>query len=155
MPADASGHPGTNLGGCQLGSVTEVLAAVLAMNGRVFIARHKPGSRHAGRWEFPGGKPEPGETAHQCLRREFEEEFGITITVGGYLGDTWHRYSHGWVHLRAYFATWQSGRLHPVDHDRYGWVPAETLLDYDLLPPDADLARQLLAKGLPPDPATS
>ena len=149
MPTGTPEPPGFVSDGCEPGPVTEVLAAVLVRNGRVFIARNKPGSRHAGRWEFPGGKPKPGETPHQCLRREFQEEFGITVAVGVYLGDARHRYAHGMVHLSAYFATWQAGRLCPVDHDRHCWVPAEELMSYALLPADVNLARQLLAVGLP------
>lgn len=47
--------------------------------GRVLVNQRPPGKPFAGRWEFPGGKISPGETAAQALDRELDEELGITI----------------------------------------------------------------------------
>jgi mutator protein MutT len=53
----------------------------------VFLARRGPGARNeAGRWEFPGGTVEFGETLEETVRREFREEYGMEVEVTGLLG---------------------------------------------------------------------
>jgi 8-oxo-dGTP diphosphatase len=60
--------------------VLHVVAGVLVGDdGRVLLAQRLPGRQHAGLWEFPGGKLEPGETPRTALRRELHEELGIDI----------------------------------------------------------------------------
>ncbi|MBS3959815.1 MAG: Nudix family hydrolase [Xanthomonadaceae bacterium] len=57
-----------------------VVAAVLADEaGRLLLARRPEGKAHAGLWEFPGGKREPGEAALTALRRELHEELAIVL----------------------------------------------------------------------------
>ena len=56
-----------------------VVGAMADASGRVLIAQRPRGRHMAGRWEFPGGKLEPGETVEAALRRELHEELGITI----------------------------------------------------------------------------
>ena len=47
--------------------------------GRFLLTSRPAGKVYAGYWEFPGGKVEPGESIEQALRRELQEELGITI----------------------------------------------------------------------------
>jgi 8-oxo-dGTP diphosphatase len=47
--------------------------------GRFLLTSRPQGKVYAGYWEFPGGKLEAGETVEQALRRELQEEIGITI----------------------------------------------------------------------------
>lgn len=59
-----------------------VSAAIIERDGKILIAqRSKPGPLY-GKWEFPGGKVEPGETLQQCLKRELLEELGIHAEIG-------------------------------------------------------------------------
>jgi 8-oxo-dGTP diphosphatase len=73
-------------------SVVEVTAGVLARADSVLICQRAFGGRHPGKWEFPGGKSEPGETLEECLRRELQEELGIAATIGRLLWRTEHQY---------------------------------------------------------------
>ena len=62
-------------------TITEVAVGVLVDNeGRYLMTTRPEGKVYAGYWEFPGGKLEPGETVVQALRRELNEEIGITIS---------------------------------------------------------------------------
>lgn len=60
--------------------MTPVVAGVLRRDGRYLLARRVRGAE-AGRWEFPGGKLERGETPEQALARELREELGIEVRV--------------------------------------------------------------------------
>jgi len=60
--------------------VTDVAVGVLIdAQGRFLLTSRPPGKVYAGYWEFPGGKVEAGESIEQALRRELQEEIGITI----------------------------------------------------------------------------
>jgi 8-oxo-dGTP diphosphatase len=122
----------------------KVAAAFLVHKDKVLIARRKTPPRLAGKWEFPGGKIEPGETPEACLTRELEEEFGITVKVGEFLADSVHRHDKGAFHILAYHTTWLAGQIVPVDHDRCAWAGPHNLLEYNLLPADIELAESLI-----------
>jgi 8-oxo-dGTP diphosphatase len=59
--------------------MTEVAVAILRRDKKILLCQRKQGGRYALKWEFPGGKLEPGETVEQCLRRELLEELSIKI----------------------------------------------------------------------------
>ena len=59
----------------------DVTAALIVRQGKILVARRPYGTRHAGWWEFPGGKQESGETLEACLAREIQEELSLTIDV--------------------------------------------------------------------------
>ena len=56
-----------------------VAVALIDVEGRVLIAQRPAGKEHAGLWEFPGGKVEPGESPEAALVRELREELGVTV----------------------------------------------------------------------------
>jgi mutator protein MutT len=58
-----------------------VTCAVIGKDDKILIARRKSGDQMAGKWEFPGGTIEPGETLEQCLKRELLEELGVEIVI--------------------------------------------------------------------------
>ena len=63
-----------------LGTAIHVVAALIEdANGRVLLTRRADGGDFAGRWEFPGGKVDPGETPEVALARELDEELGIRV----------------------------------------------------------------------------
>ncbi|MBI4418083.1 MAG: (deoxy)nucleoside triphosphate pyrophosphohydrolase [Ignavibacteriales bacterium] len=59
--------------------MTKVAVGILKRDGALLVCQRKPGSRYALKWEFPGGKLEPGETVEHCLRRELAEELSVQI----------------------------------------------------------------------------
>ncbi len=65
-----------------------VTCAVILRRDCVLLARRAPGQKHAGCWEFPGGKTERDETDAQCLEREIWEELGVRGHTGAHICDS-------------------------------------------------------------------
>jgi len=118
-------------------------------------ARRSRPSHLAGRWEFPGGKVDPGETPTQALHRELREELGVTVELGDELVGP----DHGtWIitdrHvMRLWFARITAGEPLPlVEHDELTWLDAGSWLDVDWLDADVriveELARQVAAEAV-------
>ena len=124
-----------------------VTAALIRKEGKILVARRRPGLRHAGRWEFPGGKPEAGETPEEAIIREIQEELGITTSVTAYVGESIANNGERKIRLLAFELSWDEGTLAPTDHDRIEWALPEALLTYDLLEPDRPIARAIMAGG--------
>jgi 8-oxo-dGTP diphosphatase len=64
-------------------SMAVVAGAIADGRGRWLLQKRPAGKRHAGLWEFPGGKVEPGENPRQALVREVNEELTITVSACG------------------------------------------------------------------------
>jgi 16S rRNA (cytosine1402-N4)-methyltransferase len=125
--------------------VIPVCAAVILRSGMVLLARRGPGRKHAGKWEFPGGRIEDGETSAAALARELREELGIEAQVGAEAARSRHVYDFGEIELIAHFVPSYSGELKLVDHDKIAWVEARRLLEYDLAPADVPIAEAIAA----------
>jgi len=128
-----------------------VTAAIIERDGRVLIARRREGDHLAGKWEFPGGKVEPGETPEGCLARELEEEFGVRTRVGEFVVSSVHDYGDKKIELLAYRveapapaareASTGEWRLHA--HDRIEWVTPEEMNGYDFAQADLPIVARL------------
>ena len=60
----------------------DVVAAVMMRDGKILIGQRKRGGRHPLKWEFPGGKVEPGEDPRAALARELREELDVEAVIG-------------------------------------------------------------------------
>jgi 8-oxo-dGTP diphosphatase len=118
-----------------------VVGAAILDGDRVLAARRTAPLAAAGRWEFPGGKVEPGETPEQALVREIAEELGCAIGVTGWLageapiGET-HLLTVAVAHL-------VSGDPVPREHDLVRWLAADELGSFDWLEPDRPFLPEL------------
>ena len=120
-----------------------VTAAILEKDGKILIARRKADDRQAGKWEFPGGTLESDETPQECLQREMQEEFGIRVRVGQFVGESIYPYKHGAIKLIAYQASWESGNLVLNAHADFSWVSADQLAEFDFAPADRPFVKKL------------
>ena len=121
----------------------KVTAAIILDNDKVMISRRNKDDILAGKWEFPGGKVDEGETPEQCLIREMREEFGIDVSVGGFFLSSPYKYAHGEFDLLAYFVSWTDGELHPTVHDKVVFEDIAELHRYDFLPADIPIVCKL------------
>ncbi len=129
--------------------VIQVTAAVIVQNRKVLIARRRPDKSQPNRWEFPGGKIEPGESPRQCLRRELKEEFCIDSTVGEYLGSNFHRYPFGVIELMAFRVSWDGEALFLRDHGAVRWAAPDELADFEFSPADILFAEKIRSGEIP------
>lgn len=123
----------------------EVTAAIIMKENRVLIAERAPGENLAGKWEFPGGKIESGETPQECLKREIREELDVDIEVMDLLGESIYAYQSGTIKLMAFWCQWISGDFRLSVHSRIEWVTRSELDLYDFAPADLPLVERLKA----------
>ncbi len=125
-----------------------VVGAALVSHGRVLATRRTGPLHAAGRWEFPGGKVEPGEDPADAVVREVREELGCGIRVTGRLAGEQPVREH--CSLRVLLAELVEGEPVPHEHDAARWLGPEELTEVSWLGPDlpflAEL-RELLLDG--------
>jgi 8-oxo-dGTP diphosphatase len=126
-------------------TAVRVVAGVLWRGGR-FLAMQRPeGKLHAGRWEFPGGKVEPGESLEAALVREFEEELGLTPLEFRFWLEKRHVYTELTVHLHFFQITEAAGAPQPLEGHHFAWVAPAEAAELPFLDADAPIVRQLAA----------
>lgn len=120
-----------------------VVAGVLARDGKVLIGQRLANDRHPLKWEFPGGKVEPGELPKQALVRELKEELGIEATAGEELARYEH-HSAGRSLLLLFFSVESfAGEPSNVAFEKILWELPANLPGYDFLDGDVDFVRRL------------
>jgi len=124
-----------------------VVAAVIVDAGRVLVTRRPEGSHLAGRWEFPGGKVEPGEAPRDALVRELREELGVDAKVGDILEVAFHQYPEKDVLLLFFRSTLSATSPAPrmIGVSGIAWRSAEELHDEIFPPADATILERVRA----------
>ena len=102
--------------------ITEVAVGVLLQPDGAFLLTSRPeGKVYAGYWEFPGGKLEAGETVEQALRRELQEELGITIGPAELWKTQMVDYPHALVRLHFCKVRQWAGDLQMREAQSFAW----------------------------------
>ena len=115
----------------------------------ILCARRSAPQRVAGKWEFPGGKVERGETDQEAVVRECREELGVEVTVAEQVGDD-ARIDDRLV-LRVYLARLLPEQPEPLpleDHDLLSWVRLGELPTLDWLAPDWPIVTELSQRNM-------
>jgi len=126
--------------------VTTVVAAIIQRHGRILIGQRKDLGHHPLKWEFPGGKVEPGETPDAALIRELQEELGIHARIDRELMRYEYQYpGRSRILLIFYRVLDFDGEPRNLDFDQIRWEQPELLRNYDFLEGDT----QFLAVQVP------
>jgi len=123
--------------------VLVVAAALYRADGRVLIAERPPGKHMAGRWEFPGGKVDPGESEAAALARELREELGVEVVASRPFMRLRHTYEDREVELSMWVVESFRGEVQSLDGQRLKWVQPERLADENILEADRPFVEAL------------
>lgn len=120
----------------------KVVAALIEKNGKYLIARRSTGSSDVlGKWEFPGGKVEKGESEEHAIEREIREEFEMDVKCIRFLVNNVCEYPSKTIDLRLYECKHISGEFNLHDHSEYRFVDKADIINFDLCPADIPLAK--------------
>ena len=124
--------------------MTTVVAAIIRRNGTILACRRRDDQDHPGKWEFPGGKLEPGETPAGALRRELQEELGVQAVIGPEI--TRYRYAYPGrkpIQLVFHEVVEYEGIADFAQFAEARWLPAPELSELDFLDGDIEFVRSL------------
>jgi 8-oxo-dGTP diphosphatase len=128
-----------------------VVAGLIQHANTLLICQRRRGAAFELKWEFPGGKVEPGETPAEGLRRELREELGIDAEIGAERYRTRHHYAGKYI-VELIFYDVLTFRGTPQNHafEQIRWVDSVSLPTFDFLEGDAELIQWLSQNALPP-----
>ena len=124
--------------------IVHVAAAVIRRpDGSFLLGQRAPDTFYPGYWEFPGGKVEAGETPHDALVRELDEELGIRVEQAWPWLTREHVYEHAHVSLHFFDVPAWSGEPHDHVHSALAWQSAGTLDVAPMLPANGPILKAL------------
>jgi 8-oxo-dGTP diphosphatase len=131
---------------------TVVAAVIERSDRRLLIGQRRRGDTSPLKWEFPGGKVEPGETPEAALARELREELGATLQKCMPIGRVLHKYAETPEQLEILFfaAAISESELTPRPFEKVAWVLPKELGNYDFLAANAQLVANLATGRIKP-----
>lgn len=124
-----------------------VVAALIVRDGKLMIAQRPDGKHMAGKWEFPGGKIERGETPEQALERELLEELGVKTETGRIYHAIHHTYPDKDVLLLFYRSRIVEGEPKPIEEADLRWIGERELRAFDWAEADHPLIDRIEKDG--------
>lgn len=124
--------------------IIPIAVAIVEHDGEYLLQQRMSGQDLAGKWEFPGGKLEPGESPAQAAVRETLEETGLAVRSVRTLLELRHAYEHATVQLHFIHCALADDSPAPRAGTR--WVAATELSSYDFPAANAPLLRILEAE---------
>jgi len=122
-----------------------VACAIIIHNGKILAAQRSESMSLPLKWEFPGGKIEPGEEPADCLARELLEELGITVTIDRPLPCSTHDYDDFAVTLYPFVCRMAGGELTPHEHKALAWTEPGRMTELDWAEADLPVIDAFLA----------
>lgn len=114
-----------------------IAVAIIEQEGKIFIAQRGKKDSLFGKWEFPGGKVEPGETLQECLKRELLEELSIDAEIGDYFCTSTFHHQDIEYDMCVFKVPSFKGEIKLHEHLAFAWVTPAELSNYVF--PEADL----------------
>jgi len=126
----------------------DVTCAIIEKDDKVLCAQRSAQMSHALKWEFPGGKLEPGETLAACLKREIKEELGLDIAIWKQLPASKHTYNlTKEICLHPFICTIQAGTINLKEHKQIVWLTLNELKALDWVEADVPALRYYLSQN--------
>jgi 8-oxo-dGTP diphosphatase len=127
-----------------------VAGLITSADGRLLITQRRADQNLPLKWEFPGGKVEPGESPEQALVRELGEEIGASTQIDRIWDVLFHAYETFDLVMLVYHCRLLPGQeIRCVQVNDFAWCRPEELGAYDVLAADQSLVDRLVREGLP------
>jgi 8-oxo-dGTP diphosphatase len=128
-----------------MAKLVEVVGAVIVRDGRILCAQRGSDGALPGKWEFPGGKIEHGESPHDALVRELAEELLCEVEVGDVVTTTTYEYDFATISLTTFMCELLRGEPVLTEHQAVVWLDRSQLPTLDWAP--ADVPAVVLLSG--------
>ncbi len=114
----------------------EVVAAVIKKDDKIFCCQRGPKGECAFKWEFPGGKIEPGETKEEALLREIKEELNCSINIEKFITTINHEYNTFSLTMHVYLCSLKDNEPVLLEHKSSIWCEKDKLKELDFAKAD-------------------
>ena len=125
-----------------------MVAGIIINQNKILIGKRKDKDIGGGKWEFPGGKIEVGETNSEALERELYEELGISVKIGKELMNYEHVFKTTIYNITFMEITDYEGEIRNNAHSEIKWVKFSNLLKYDFISGDDRFIQSFLKSEL-------
>lgn len=127
----------------------QIISIAIVQNNQqaLLISRRQQGKHLAGKWEFPGGKVEQGESLELAMCRELKEEVGLTATEYKLFDSLVFDYDDLALTLHFYLVTGFTGQATELEGQQIKWVKAAELIDYDFPKANKTILNKLLLRA--------
>lgn len=122
--------------------IIRVVAAVICREEKIFATARGYGE-FKGRWEFPGGKIELGETPQEALTREIQEELDVKIEVGDLIDTIEYDYPSFHISMDCFWCIVTEGKITLKEAEDACWLNKDELYSVDWLPADMKLIKKI------------
>ena len=123
-------------------------AIILHQSGKILVTQRSASMPLPLKWEFPGGKVEPGETPEESLIREIKEELDLNIKITGCLTPNTHSYAQSTIRLIPFICKIASGTIILKEHAAYRWLNNNEIQQLDWAEADVPIVKELLREYL-------
>lgn len=120
-----------------------VTCGIIEKNGKFLIVQRGENTSHALKWEFPGGKVDPGETEAECMARELKEELAVDVVVNEQLSHIEREEADIIIELIPFRCSIVNGEITLLEHLQLAWIDVNQPIEYDLCIGDYGIVDQL------------
>lgn len=123
--------------------VAAVIQAICENGEKSIFATARGYGEYKGKWEFPGGKIEGGETPREAVIREIKEELDTEIKVGELIDTIEFDYPTFHLSMDCFWAEVVAGNLELKEAADAKWLTRENLDSVEWLPADITILQKI------------